>query len=72
MRQSYMKRNLIMLILSGLTILTKGQETSVEKSTYGIQTGLLGVWIHNEFRLSNEISLRSEVGFKGKRICKHI
>lgn len=52
-----------MSILCVLTILTKGQEASVEKSTNGIQTGLLGVWIHNETRLSNEISLRSEIGF---------
>lgn len=58
-----MKKILIVSILCGLTILTKGQETSVEKSTLGIQTGLLGVWIHNETRLTNEISLRSEAGF---------
>ncbi len=35
---------------------------SVEKSIYGIQTGILGIWIHNESRLSNEIALRSEIG----------
>ena len=36
---------------------------SVEKSTFGIQTGLLGVWAHNELRLSDEFALRTEVGF---------
>lgn len=36
---------------------------SVEKSIFGIQTGILGAWVHNEFKLSNEISLRSEIGF---------
>jgi hypothetical protein len=58
-----MKKILIALILCGLTIFTKGQETSVEKSIFGVQTGLLGIWIHNESRLTNEISLRSELGF---------
>ena len=53
----------MMLILCGLAIITKGQEISVEKSIYGIQTGFLGVWVHNESRLTNEISLRSEIGF---------
>lgn len=53
----------MMLILCGLTIFTKGQEISVEKSIYGIQTGLLGIWVHNELKLTNEISLRSEIGF---------
>ena len=58
-----MKRFLIVLILCGFAILTKGQETNVEKSIYGIQTGFLGIWVHNETRLTDEISLRSEVGF---------
>jgi hypothetical protein len=35
----------------------------VEKSTSGIQTGFLGIWAHNEAKLSNQIVLRSEVGF---------
>ncbi|MFD2909690.1 hypothetical protein ACFSX9_13210 [Flavobacterium ardleyense] len=35
---------------------------SVEKSIFGIQTGLLGIWIHNEYGLSNQIVLRSELG----------
>ena len=36
---------------------------SVEKSTFGIQSGLLGVWGHNELRLSDEFALRTEIGF---------
>jgi hypothetical protein len=35
---------------------------SVEKSIFGIQTGILGVWVHYEAKLSNEFALRSEVG----------
>ncbi|MFN3753402.1 hypothetical protein [Flavobacterium sp.] len=36
--------------------------TSVEKSIFGVQTGILGIWMHNETRLSDEISLRTELG----------
>lgn len=38
------------------------QDASVEKSIYGIQTGFLGAWIHNEARLSSKIALRTEIG----------
>jgi hypothetical protein len=34
----------------------------VEKSIFGIQTGTLGCWIHNEYRVLDDISLRSEIG----------
>ena len=50
-----------LLITSNLT----AQNTSVEKSIWGIQTGFLGIWAHNEARLSNTIALRSEIGFDG-------
>lgn len=36
--------------------------SSVEKSIYGMQVGTLGAWIHNESKLANEFSLRTEVG----------
>lgn len=39
-----------------------GQDTSVEKSIFGIQTGLFGVWGHNEFRMSDTFAFRSEIG----------
>lgn len=38
------------------------EKATVEKSIYGIQTGFFGVWFHNESRLTNQISLRSEIG----------
>lgn len=38
------------------------QTASVEKSTYGLQTGILGIWIHNEAKLTNQIALRTELG----------
>ncbi|WP_299211614.1 hypothetical protein [uncultured Aquimarina sp.] len=40
----------------------KKQESSVEKSIFGIQTGFAGLWIYNEFKLSNQVSLRTELG----------
>jgi hypothetical protein len=43
--------------------MVKSQNASVEKSTYGLQTGFLGVWAHNETKLTNSIALRSEIGF---------
>ncbi|WP_417363673.1 hypothetical protein [Galbibacter sp.] len=39
------------------------QNNNVENSFYGIQTGFLGVWVHNESRLAPNLALRSEVGF---------
>ncbi|WP_344714740.1 hypothetical protein [Winogradskyella damuponensis] len=41
----------------------KCQNTSVEKSIFGLQTGVLGIWAYNEAKLSNTIALRTEHGF---------
>ncbi|MFD1161508.1 hypothetical protein [Hwangdonia seohaensis] len=57
-----MKRILLTSIFCGLSFISMSQNTSVEKSTYGIQTGFLGIWMHNESKLSNQIALRSELG----------
>ena len=58
-----MNKIYLTLIFCGLTLIAKSQNSSVEKSTYGIQTGFLGIWAHNESKLSNKIALRSEIGF---------
>jgi len=50
------------LVLLSVSIFCDAQNASVEKSVFGIQTGFLGIWAHNESRLSNTISLRSELG----------
>ncbi len=61
-----MKNSYLLLIFTLLiSKLSLSQVASVEKSTYGIQTGTLGLWIHNESRLSNKIALRGEIGFDG-------
>jgi len=38
------------------------QQSGVEKSLFNIQTGLLGVWVNNELRLTDKIALRTEIG----------
>jgi len=58
-----MKKAVIILTLCGLGLIGKSQDASVEKSTYGIQTGVLGIWVYNEAKLSNSIALRTELGF---------
>jgi len=58
-----MKLFLFTLTLFGLTFVSKAQDTSVEKSTSGIQIGFLGIWAHNEAKLANKMVLRSELGF---------
>jgi len=59
-----MRKNLLTLMaFVCLTSTVKSQDISVEKSIFGIQTGFLGVWMHNESKLSNQIALRSELGF---------
>ena len=54
-------------LFSGLSVLltfcSTAQVPKVEKSVYSVQTGFLGVWVNNEYRLSDRIALRSEVGF---------
>ena len=57
-----MKKLLFALTLFGATFSARSQNPGVEKPTFGLQTGVLGVWFHNESKLSDQIALRSEVG----------
>jgi len=59
-----MRRIVLTLMFFGISIIIKSQtqDVSVEKSNYGIQIGVLGVWGYNESKLSNQIVLRSELG----------
>jgi len=57
-----MKKIFLALTFCGLTLIAKSQTASVEQSTYGIQTGVLGIWAHKESKLSNQIALRAEIG----------
>lgn len=58
-----MKKSLLTLTLCGLALIAQSQNASVEKSTFGIQTGVLGLWAYNEAKLSDAIALRTEIGF---------
>ncbi len=57
-----MKQLLFTLVLTLSVFKIAAQNASVEKSTFGIQIGFLGVWAHNESKLTNSIALRSELG----------
>ena len=52
----------MILLFFGVVSTVRSQEVSVEKSTFGLQTGILGVWVHHEAKLSNTIVLRTELG----------
>ena len=51
------------LLFVSLSIGSKAQDVSVTKTVFGVQAGLVGIWIHNESRLTNVLTLRSELGF---------
>ena len=55
-------KKIITIVFLSFSIFCNAQNASVEKTVFGIQTGFLGIWVHNESRLSNTIALRSEFG----------
>ena len=57
-----MKNKFLCLTFFSLSLIVTSQNASVEKSTFGIQTGFLGIWVHNEAKLANQFALRSELG----------
>ena len=60
-----MKLRFLIIALLGITLNTIAQTPSVEKSIWQIQTGIIGVWINNESKLTNSLALRSELGLEG-------
>lgn len=62
---NFMKKSLLLLTILftfSSIFAQENQTVSVEKSIFGVQTGLLGIWGNNESRLTNQFSLRSEIG----------
>lgn len=59
-----MNKYIITLFTTILAINMSAQDASVEKSVFGVQLGLVGLWVHNEVKLSNSIVLRSELGIE--------
>lgn len=51
-------------LILGICFGTQAQNNTVEKSIFGLQTGLAGLWFNNESKLSNTIALRSEMGIE--------
>jgi hypothetical protein len=60
-----MQKYIVIVMLCGIRLVANSQNDSVEKSIFGIQTGFLGIWAHQELRLSNSIALRTELGLDG-------
>lgn len=57
-------KKILALIFLGLNLNANCQTVGVEKTFFSIQTGLAGIWINNETKLSNSIALRSEIGIE--------
>ncbi|TRX22068.1 hypothetical protein [Flavobacterium franklandianum] len=57
-------KNILGVIFLGMFFNTNAQDSSVEKSIFGIQTGFMGIWLNNEIKLTNNITLRSEIGIE--------
>ncbi len=62
MEKSNFIKTFFIVLFCLFTILIKAQVASVEKSINSIQVGLLSVLINNEIKLTNELSLKSEIG----------
>lgn len=61
-----MKKTALLLMLSAISFVGLSQQGLVAKSTGGIQTGFLGIWLYDEIRLTNAIALRGEVGLSAR------
>ncbi len=59
-----MKKILLFMLVPMASLVVAQQDATVEKSVFNIQTGFVGIWLNNEFRLSDRIALRSEVGLE--------
>lgn len=59
-----MKKLFLVIIVALLAhhMYSQDNKSSVEKSIFGLQTGVLGLWAHHEFGLSNAMALRTEFG----------
>lgn len=59
-----MKKILIIALCAFNTFAFSQQKASVEKALFNVQTGFVGAWVSGEFKLSNQIVLRPEVGIE--------
>jgi len=59
-----MGKLLLTITICVVTLISKAQNASVEKTIFGIQVGVVGIWFYNESKLANSIALRSEIGLE--------
>ncbi|WP_299669005.1 hypothetical protein [uncultured Polaribacter sp.] len=58
-----MKKVLVInFILLSLICSAQDQNISVERSVFSVQIGTVGVWLNNEIKMLDNLSLRTEVG----------
>jgi len=61
-----MKNKITILLFCAFVSFTKAQNSDIEKSIIGIQTGFLGTWIYSEIKLIDKIALRTEFGLNSR------
>ena len=66
-KDAILLKRCLFLLLCFYFFLVHSQESGsnyhkTEKSIFGIQTGLIGLWVHHEARILDDVFLRSEVG----------
>lgn len=60
-----MKKLFALLIIIFSISLANAQEASVTTNKPELHTGLLGIWLNKEYKLSDQIAIRAEVGLDG-------
>ncbi|MBB6462249.1 hypothetical protein [Flammeovirga kamogawensis] len=60
--------NLLFLFILFFINISNGQE--IERSTFGLQVGVLGVWVNHEYKLIDRFILRTEVGLDSYILSK--
>ncbi len=63
---------IIVFCSNGLFSKLNAQESALEQSIFGIETGILGLWAYNETRISDQVVLRSEVGLSSKIVLRMV
>jgi hypothetical protein len=53
---------LFIVFLISNFIQSQNTNNNLEKSIFNLQSGVLGIWINNETKISNNFALRSEIG----------
>lgn len=60
-----MKKLFALLFILFSVSLAKAQEAPVTTNPVEIHTGILGIWLNKEYKMSNKLAIRAEVGLDG-------